>query len=871
MHLNAPDGALRYSPIPLSHSDIRCEVLPNGLSVLLCEAHLAPVVELQIWANVGSADERPDEAGLAHFHEHMLFKGSERRGLGEIAGEIEGAGGRINAYTSLDVTVYHATLPAARFATGVDVLSDAVLHSTFDPVEISREIEVVLEEVRRAQDSPGQVLSEAVFAEAYRVHPYRSPILGTAESVAGFDRDRVQAFFRRWYRPDNLTFVAVGDFEAPHILEAVRAAFAGAEPGAAKRERPKEPVQSGLRSGVWTRPFERVNIELAYPSLDLGHADGAYLDLLAFILGGCESSRLVLRVKEREGAADRIDAASYTPLDPGLSSVTIETDVERAAQAIEATVREVERLRCESVSAEELERARANFLASEHFERESVTGIAYKLGGFHVTAGDYRSEARYLARVRSATAADLNRVAREYFLPERLTVGAVLSEDTACELDDARIAAAVSSGVASNARTFAVPRAIEQRADIHSYALRNGARLHVIPRREVPVVAARAAFLGGLLSEDAETSGLTHFLTSMWLRGTRSHSTADFARAAESLAAEIDGFCGRSSLGATLETPVEGLEPALALFAEILLEPAFDPAEIERERSDTLAAIERREDRLGQMAFLLFAETHFRSHPYRQSLLGTAESVAVFDAEQVAGHHSRLVSAPNLSLAIAGDVDPDEIALRVSTQLAGLPAGAFEAPSPPAEEPPREIREAEIRKDRAQAHLVIGFRGLSVYDDDRFGLEVIAQLLTGQGGRLFLGLRDRRGLAYAVNAVNLEGVAPGYFAVYIATAPEKLDEARSGLLEELDQLLQDPPNAGELERAKRHLIGSHAIGQQRNAAHAALAALDGLYGLGPDAMRRYPDRIEAISRDDIQRTAHRIIDLDAYTLAVIRP
>jgi zinc protease len=534
-------------------------------------------------------------------------------------------------------------------------------------------------------------------------------------------------------------------------------------------------------------------------------------------------------------------------------------------------VHEVERLRSEPVLAEELERARTNFLASEHFERESVTGIAYKLGSFHVIAGDYRVEDRYLGNVRAATAADLHRVAREYLLPERLTIGAVRSEAFARELDGATIAAAVRRGVESNARAFAVPRAIGTRSEIHSYALRDGGRLHVIPRRSVPVVAARAAFLGGLLSEDAETSGLTHFLTSMWLRGTRSHSTADFARATESLAAEIDGFCGRSSLGATLETPVEGLEPALELLAEVLLAPAFDPDEIERERSDILAAIERREDRLGQKAFLLFAETHFRSHPYRQSLLGTAESVAAFDAEQVAAHHRRLVRAPNLSLAIAGDVDPDEIAVRLSAHLAGLEGGAFETPAPCPEEPPHEIREAEIHKDRAQAHLVIGFRGVNVHDEDRFALELISQLLAGQGGRLFLELRDRRGLAYAVNAVNIEGMAPGYFAVYIATAPEKLDEARTGLLEELDRLVQAPPANGEFERAKRYLVGANAIDRQRNTVHAAHAALDGLYGLGPDAMCAYPERIAAVGAEDLLRTARRIIQLDTYTLALVRP
>jgi zinc protease len=393
----------------------------------------------------------------------------------------------------------------------------------------------------------------------------------------------------------------------------------------------------------------------------------------------------------------------------------------------------------------------------------------------------------------------------------------------------------------------------------------------VLPRRSIPVVAARAAFAGGTLAETAEIAGITSFLTGVWFRGTRSHSTAEFARMTENLAAEIDGFSGRNSLGATLETPAEAFNPVLDLFAEVLLEPAFNLEEIERERSDTLAAIVRREDQLAQLAFLQFVETHYRSHPYRQPLLGFRETVNTFDADGLRAHHARLIRGANLVMAVSGDVDPDATAVRISACLAGIEGGDFEAPSPPIEDAPKEIRSAELIKDRAQAHLVIGFRGLTLDDDDRFTLEVIAQLLAGQGGRLFLELRDRRGLAYAVSANNTEGVAPGYFTVYIATAPDKLDAARSGMLEELEKLVQKPPTEAELDRAKAYLIGNHAIGQQRNSAHAASMSLHALYGLGPDAERAFPQQIASIQADDVLRVAQRIIDLDAYTISIVRP
>jgi zinc protease len=385
------------------------------------------------------------------------------------------------------------------------------------------------------------------------------------------------------------------------------------------------------------------------------------------------------------------------------------------------------------------------------------------------------------------------------------------------------------------------------------------------------VVAARAAFLGGLLAETPETSGIGAFLSSMWLRGTRGRSAADFARATESLAAEIEGFAGRSSLGLTLEAPSARLPEAFDLFAEVLLEPAFDEAEVEHERRETLAAIERREDQLAQRAFLLFAQTHFQRHPYRMPVLGQRETVESFDAEALASHHERLLRAPNLSLAVAGDVDPDAVARLVSARLADLDARAFELPAIPDEAPPREIRTAELRKNREQAHLVIGFRGVSVRDPDRYPLEVVSQLLGGQGGRLFLELRDRRGLAYTVSSVNVEGVAPGWFSVYIGTAPDKLDAAQAGLLDQLRGLLDAPPDDSELDRARRCLIGNFAIDEQRNAVHAAHVSLDALYGLGPAASRGYADAIRAVDKEDVLRVARRIVDLDAYTLAVVRP
>jgi zinc protease len=871
--------------------------------LLFRESHLAPVADLQIWAKVGSADEQQNEAGLAHFHEHMLFKGTERRGVGDVAGEIEGAGGRINAYTSFDVTVYYSTLPSDALSVGLDVLVDAVRNSTFDPSEIDREIEVVLEEIRRSEDSPGHVLSEAVFKEHYKKHRYGLPILGPAESVSSFNREKITNFWKSWYTPDNMVVVAAGDFDAKKLAKEVAEQFADAEPGQKQRAREVEPAQKSARTVILTRPFERMKIDLTWPGVAFHQNDATYLDLLSFVLGECESSRLVRRVREDEGLVDRIDSSSYTPLDPGVFSLNLDVDVANAHDAIAASMREVERIRSRPVSSEELERARANFLASEFFERESVSGLASKLGSFHVIGGDWRSEERYFELLKSATADDLQRVAQRYLGTDQLTAGVLVPEAAGIEIDDASVMAAIRAGVESCKREFSVPKRVKangaagvsssagskaggkaksagtgkgpaaaKRQEIVSYTLDSGAQLHVKSRRDIPVVAVRAAFLGGLLSQTPETAGIDHFLASTWMRGTRSRSSGDFARAMEDIASEIDGFSGRSSLGVTLEVAVNQFEPALDLWAEVLLEPGLVPEEIEKERRETLAAIDRMEDQLSAQAFALFTRTHFDSHPYRLPMIGTRESVGRFDRDMLRAHHDRLIVGNNLSIAVSGDVDPDEVAAGISRRLAGLAAGqSFSGEVPALDEAPTEIRREKVAKDRAQAHLVMGFRGVSVSDPDRGALDVISQILAGQSGRLFLELRDKKSLAYTVSAMSVEGLAPGFFAVYIATAPEKVEEARSGMLEELAKLVGEAPGEEELRHAKRNLTGNHAIGQQRNSGHAGHMALDGLYGLGPGANQEYAASIDTVTQDDVVRVAQRVIVLDAYTEALVEP
>jgi zinc protease len=854
-------------PAPAQEEGLVRTTLPNGLNVVLLADHSAPVVALNVWVRVGSADERTDEADMAHVFERMLFKGTERRAVGEIAATVEAAGGHINAFTSFDQTVYHITMASRDASVGVDVLADAVLHSTFDPDEFEREKAVVLEEIRRGEDSPSRVLSQAVFTSAYQTHPYRLPVIGTSESVTSFTREQILGFHSRWYVPNNLTFVAVGDFDPDAMLAQISQAFATAEPRAdLAHPRTAETPQGEPRGGVVRRDFEQTQLGLAFPITSFVEQDTAYLDLLGMVIGGGESSRLYRNVKDRRQLVHGISAGSYTPRDRGLFFIDAILEPDKIEPTLGAIAEEVHRMRALGPSEVELERARTNLLASEVHEKETMQGQARKLGYWEALGGGLEGEQAYLERVRRATPDDLRRVAREYLDPERLTVMALLREDVRPALDGDTLVAAYRAGD----RKSGVLRSETLRNDIRRYVLPNGLRVIVKPSHAVPLVSMRLAFLGGQLAEQPETQGLASFAAEMIERGTEQRSAQQIAAEVEGIAGGLAGFSGRNSFGVTGEFLRVTLDTGLELFTDVLLHPTFPADEIEKLRTERLAALQRREDHLSARAFELFGDELYGTHPYGFRSLGTEESVKRVEREQLEQFWKRWAVPSNGVLSVVGDVEPDEVANALGVYLADWSGPEVALPERPQVRAPARAREGEIEKQKQQVHIVVGFLGLAIDDADGAALDVLSNVLAGQGGRLFKELRDKRSLAYSVTAFSIEGVDPGSFAVYMASAPEKLDDALEGIHRELARVVEEPVSIEELDRSRGFLIGTQAVSLQRLSSQASFLALDELYGLGATHYLEFPKRIEAVTVEDVQRVARRLILLDAPVVAVVK-
>jgi zinc protease len=849
--------------------------LDNGLTVILLENHAAPVVAFQAWVGVGSADETEDEAGIAHVFEHMLFKGTARRGVGQIAQEVEASGGDINAWTSFDQTVYHLVLASRYFDTGLDILADAVQNSSFDPGELERELKVVLEEIKQGEDSPARVVTQALFSTAFAKHPYRRPVIGWEKSVKRLSRGKLLDFFHRWYVPNNITLVVVGDFDAAEARKKIQSAWAGAQKVTLKRNGRGEPEQKKARAVSTVQDVRETQVALGFHIPGIRSEDTGALDVAAIILGQGDSSRLNLGVKRNKQLATDVYAYTYTPRDPGLFVVgaALNGDVEAVERAM---LREIYRLAHEDVTAEELAKARTIIESDAVYQKETVQGMARKLGFFQTVADGTEFEAEYYRQIQSVTPEKVREVTARYLVPANLTVSLLVprkAEPGVAELKKRLVEIAAAEEKAAAAR-FAPAVVTPGEADVVRRVLPNGVRILVKRDPSVKIVAFRAVWVGGLRYEDKKTNGINNLIASLMTKGTTTRTGEAIIKEIEGMAGTVGGFSGRNSFGVRAELLSRNWERGLDILADCILNPEFPADELEKERRQILDELHAQEDNLTSVAFRLFAETLYQSHPYRFDILGTSASVAGITQEMIVDYYARYMPLGDMTIAIVGDVDPAHVLEKAAGLFGGDSVHRPRSPKIPREDLwARPTGTVEVYRflSRQQSHMVVGFPGTTIDDPDRFALEVLATVLSGQGGRLFGELRDRKGLAYRVNAFSLEGIDPGYFAVYIATSPNNLEEALAGIREELRKVVEAPISDAELDRAKKYLVGAHEISLQRRAALASTLAFHEAYGLGFDEYRRYSAGVLAVDTRAVQRVAKAYLDWGHAIVATVKP
>lgn len=834
-------------------------VLPNGLTLLHRPDFSCPLVSIQAWVKTGSIHEGPLlGCGLSHYLEHLLFKTTAKREQGVIARDVQEIGGYINAYTTFDRTVYYIESPAETLPKAADILADMVFDAKLTPQDCEAEREVILREIAMGLDEPDQQLSQALFATAYRSHPYREPVIGHKDLFSGVTRDELWAYYKGRYAPNNMVIIVVGAVEFSTVLELINKCFGG-QPRRRITEAtiPVEADQLSMRTLTLEGKVQLTRGAMAFRIPSLRHADSPALDLAATLLGRGYSSRLWKRLRDGRELVHTIDAASWNPGDSGLFwiSYTCEPEDREAAESgILETLRECVH---EGFTEAEIEKARNQAIVGELNSRKTMSGQAGRLGAAEVVVGDLHYTQRYLERLSTVPSAELSRIIDTYLRPERLTCASLSPEG-------------------STKKATAASRNANELPDFEQRTLPSGLRLLLQPDKRLPKVHFRLGALGGPLLESKGQRGISALLATLLTKDTQVRSAEALAETIESIGGTLGDFAGNNSLGISLEVLSHDSLKAVDLLAEMILQPAFLESTFYRERDSHIASIRESLDEVVEYGRKSLRKHFFGDHAYAVDSDGLIDDLNNVTPEMLMAHWQKIVRPDNLVVSVTGDFDPNELATRIESAFAGL-----QAPHDASKSILEEILSANLpapvssivteHLPREQAVVFLAFPDAGIRDSDYAAGEALDEIFSDMAGRLFIKVREENSLAYFVGATRITGLTTGMFYLYAGTHPAAVDTVLDLFKAEVERIRTGGLTEGELSRTRTRMKAAQISHQQVMGQRAMQAVLDALYGLPENYWRKRPALYENLTLEDLCAFARKHLRPEASVALVVKP
>ena len=857
----------------------RRTVFPNGFTLLVREDRAAPVAAIVTRVKAGYFDEPDTEIGIAHVLEHMYFKGTPTRGPGRIATATKEAGGWLNAHTIYDATTYITVLPAERWQDGLDIQFDAFANSEIDADELRRELEVIIQEAARKQDTPGAVTAETLYETLHDRHRMRRWRIGREAGLRTFTREMVHGFYRNWYTPSNSILAIVGDVDADAVQAAVGERY-GRLPAhdPLPSHGPEESRWTGARYRALTGDVQQAHATVGWRTVGPLHPDTPALDVASAVLSTGRASRLYRAVRER-GLAMSASAYHYTPTQLGVFAVGVvgaDATIDRAMAAVWQQVRTLQQ---HGPTSDELERVRHVLRTRRLRNEESMEGQASELVAWEALGGSEVGDA-YWTAVDAVGAADVQRVLRTWCTDDTAAAVSYRPHDSEPLASDGAALVASWNASAHDAlviETRAVPASapaapqpvLEARVgDVHVFRTVHGVPV-LVRRKPGARIAHMGCFVqGGAVHEPMSSSGLTTLMMRASVKGTASRTAGQLAEDAERLGGSVSAFASKEVFGWSISVPVDDVERAAALLAEVVQRPSFPEAAVLAEREQLLTELRARRDDMLRHPLAVARQALFQGHTYGIDALGIPETVAALDTIAVREWHGRVVADGDSVLAIVGDAEPAELAQHVASAFTELRAGRSQAVAAPTlTSAPIELVDERTKQQSAVAML---FRGPRRNDESRFAAALMTGVASGLGGRFFESLRSRQSLAYSVFVSASTLREAGMISAYIACAPEREMEARAGLLSEFALLRDEPVDSQELERARTYALGMRSLRQESGGAQ--LAEMVDAWGSGAGLAELESEvlQLKAVTAQDVQTIVREWCDPARRVEAVVR-
>ncbi|VTR96069.1 peptidase m16 : Predicted Zn-dependent peptidases OS=bacterium UASB270 GN=U27_00685 PE=3 SV=1: Peptidase_M16: Peptidase_M16_C: Peptidase_M16: Peptidase_M16_C [Gemmata massiliana] len=902
-------------------TDLKTTTLENGLRVYLLPVKGAPVVTTMVAYRVGAADEEKDQTGLSHYLEHLMFKGTAKLMPGDVDRATQRNGGRNNAYTSEDMTVYHFDFAADRWEAALEIEADRMRNIRIDEKhEFEQEKGAVISELAGNEDSPWDLEYKAMLPLLWpKESPYSHPVIGLTEHVRGATAEIIKRHYDKWYHPNNASIIVVGGFDADAALAKIKTLFGPIPKGELPpRKKPTfYPERKEASRKEFESKFDVPRMMVGFNTVAVGTPEDPVLDVIQDVLAGGKTSRLYRKLVEDERIASEVSAANYAGRYPGWFAVNVELlQGKDRKKAEELAFAELEKLAAEPISDSELARARRKILASFLFSRESVHSLCDAIARTSTYPGAEdvsKFFQNYLDRVLKVSKDDIQRVAKQYFVrkqsaivwsvpkeakgggqnlpPQPPSFGSpVLSAELLADRGEGRGSPALglsTVGLARSGASFSPfpsgrgAGGVGLRADAPGagafsltaakrVVLPNGLTVILLEDHRLPIVVASLEVADVRLREPLDKLGVATLTGNLLEEGSAKHKGKEISALIE----DTGGSLSLSSSGASFRVLTPDTDLGLGLLFECIQTPSFPEDALERMREQQLSAIADVETQPRTKAGRLFYSTVYGAHPSGRPALGKKEIVEKLTAADCKAFH-KMAFAPNFAtIAVVGDFKADEMTKKIEALTKDWKKSDLGAPA--VAEPPKPTGGEQIVSDpnAAQVHVYIGRLGITRADPDYYKLLVMDNVLgTGPGftDRLSSNLRDRLGLAYTVNATitSSAGKQPGTFIGFVGTFPDKFLDVKFGFFKEVNKLRDEEPSKQEVDDAKKYLLGSLPFRFTTLSGVAGELLAAERYGLGFDFLEKYRKEVGAVTPADVQAMAKKHLDPKTFQLVAV--
>jgi len=833
--------------------------LDNGQTVVVQEVRNNPIVIIDTWIKTGSIDEEDYNNGVAHFLEHLFFKGTKNHEPGEFDRILETKGAITNAATSKDFTHYYVTIPSKDFDLAMELHADMMMHPMIPRNEMEKERKVVLEEINKDLKSPTKIMHENLNSMMYQDHPYKRKVIGRSEVIETITRDQVLDFYNKHYSPSNMITIIIGDVDTNRAIERVKEVFNAEYKKQTKIIYPKEQQLTKQVKKVEYLPTESGYMVMGFRGVPIDDNESYTLDVLAAILGEGRSSVLNQVLKEKKRLAFSTDAGNMTMRDDGIFYISANFEPAKCKQVQAAIFDEIKNIQNKGVTDEQLNLAKNIIERTTYYSRESITNIASEIGYTMALTNDIKFYDNYLNNIKCVTKEAVKKAANKYLGPNKSAISIILPEN------------AKNIPVANLTQNTGTAELISESSGTEKYKLSNGAVMLYTPNTSNDIIAMNITARGGQLLD--KIPGTANMTAATMMKGTKNYTSLELSQILEDNGIKIVPSSGADAFSITVLTTKDEYNKTLELLNEVVNNAAFDDFEIEKVKSDKLNSIKKNKDNALQQAVEEYRDLIYYQTPYSISSKVLEKNIPNINREDIVNYYNNIFVPENLVISINGNIDKDKtiqelnnIFTQKNENCECFDYKSFDTKITPITSPRENLQKMQTET----AWILLGWQVNGVLNEKDYAtLQVIDSILgTGMSSRLFKDLREQEGLAYQLGSGYSPNVLRGSFMLYIGTNPDTLEKAKTGLFEEIKKLKTEYVGDKELADAKEKLLGNHVIGLETNLDKATNVGWYEASTRGYEFKDRYENLINSVTDADIIEVANRYFT-DNYILSVV--